>query len=177
MSTGIFVDIARHFQSVSESYKKARVDYEKYLKTALNGEPLHRAIAYGVQIDNEANNFILALKNIGYEPKYKLAKIVNNEENIPRPNIKQTTWTIGLCMDVVRNINFLSHVIIGSNDPTLVDLILWIKEKGIKVTIYSINIPRELKMVADFSREIQRSILEIKESEDVAPSKGGESQN
>ncbi len=162
MSTGIYVDVVKNYYSVLSLDKRARIDYSQYLKAALNGEQLHRAFAYGVQIEDEAASFIVALTKIGYNVKYKKARMIHDNENIYRPSIKQTNWLIGMTLDVVRNINFVDHIILGFNDPSIVDLIHWIKEKGIKVTMYGVNIGSELRMVSDNTREITDDVLEYK---------------
>jgi uncharacterized LabA/DUF88 family protein len=156
-SIGVFVDIARQFHSVSQVNKNARINYERYLQKAIGDQELHRAVAYGVQIENEAQPFISALRNLGYEAKYRQARYIDN-----KPSIRHTNWNIGLTMDVVRNIKFLNIVIIGSNDPELVPLIEWIKEQGVKVMIYSSSIHRDLRAVSDVCKEIETDVLDIK---------------
>ncbi len=195
---GVFVDIPRMYHSVSIVNRSARINYERYLKVAVGDDELHRAYAYGVQIKDEAIPFISALRSIGYEPKYKTARIIKvdpleNEiaklrlenqslkdkiegtttpqETLPpsqfKQSIRDTSWNIGIAMDVVRNIRSVDSVVIGSNDPELYHLVEWIKEQGIKVTIFSYAIHRDLRAIADLSKEITDDILDVRNNETV----------
>lgn len=154
----VFVDIARQYYSVSLMDKRARVNYERYLESAVGDDTLHRAFAYGVQVSDEANDFIIALERMGYETRYRQAKIVSG-----MPNFRATSNNVAMFLDIVRNLKFVDTVIIGSNDLDLIGMINWIKEQGIKVIVYSHNIPREMKMVADQWIEIRKDIIELKE--------------
>lgn len=194
---GVFVDVARMYYSVNMIDKRNRINYEKYLQYAIGQDELHRAYAYGVQLNEEALPFIYALKGMGYEPKYKQAKIVKidvlEKENLRlkqevralyecledetlevrehvknaitndlpeyKPSIRETSWNLGLTMDIVRNIRILDHIVIGSNDPELVPLIEWIKEQGRRVTIFSFSIHRDLRAIADHCKELPNDVL------------------
>jgi uncharacterized LabA/DUF88 family protein len=158
----VFVDIARQYHSVSLIDKRARVNYERYLQSAVDDATLHRAFAYGVQISNEANDFIIALERMGYETRYRQAKIV-----LGIPNFRATSNNLSMFLDIVRNLKFVDTIVIGSNDLELVEMINWIKEQGIKVIIYSHNIPREMKMAADQWIEIRKEVIELKEDNDT----------
>ena len=208
---GVFVDIARMYHSVNLIDKRSRINYEKYLKMAVGDNELHRAYAYGVQIEDEAYSFIQALKGLGYETKYRQAKMIkwdslekenlrlrrenqifremfdrvgdeNDSEvlrsdlerkleaNIPelpeyKASIKDTSWNVGITLDVVRNIRNLDCIVIGSNDPELVPLVQWVKEQGRIVTIFSFSIHRELRAIADHCKEIPKELLDTRDQE------------
>jgi uncharacterized LabA/DUF88 family protein len=161
-TVGVFVDIARQYYGVSLLDKNARINYERYLSKAVGDGELHRAYAYGVQMNDEAATFITALRNLNYEPKYRKAKIIKTADGTEKSSIRHTIWNVGIAMDVVRNIRHVDTVILGSNDPELVPLVEWIREQGVKVIVFSFAIPKELRLSADKCIEIHDDLLDIK---------------
>lgn len=157
---GIFVNVSNQFYSVSQAHKGAKVDYAKYMAKCFGprGGTLARAFAYGVQMKDESRDFIAYLRHAGYEPKYKQARQIDG-----RPSIAKTDWNMGLAMDVIRHLGKLDVVVIGSNDPDLVPLVQFIKERAVKVVIFSAKVGTELRSVADEVMEIDLDVLEQKE--------------
>ena len=159
---GVFVNVTNQFYSVLTAFRGGKVDYTKYLRESVSpeGYELYRAIAYGVQIGNEAQSFIAALQRAGYDTRYKPAKVVDG-----KANVRDTDWAIGMAMDVIRHLEHLDVVVLGCNDPSLIPLVEFIKERGIRVVIYSCRIPQELQRAADYSFEISEDVLETKRSQ------------
>jgi uncharacterized LabA/DUF88 family protein len=183
---GLFVDIARQYETLLSHYYElntrinpitreeiafakptARINYERYLKEALKysqGKKLHRAFAYGVQINTEATSFATAMTHLGYEPKYKQARTsYDPDTDTVRPSIKATSWTMGIAMDIVRQVNakFVTEVVIGSNDHELADALYWAKEQGVKVTVFSLSVGPELRHAADRTIEIGEHVIDL----------------
>lgn len=162
-SVGVFADVARMYHAVSIMNRDLRINYEKYLDIAVGDDELHRAYAYGVQVGDEATNFITILRNIGYETRYKNARILKDySTGKSRPSIRDTSWNVGIVLDVMKNIGSLDTVVLGTNDADLVPLVETIKDKGVKVSILAFGIPKELKAVADYCRELPDEILDMK---------------
>lgn len=157
MNTGIFVDVSNQFSTVASVHRGAKINYKGYLDSALRGRSLYRAFAYGVQLNTEANEFIFSLREIGFEPKYRIARKIDG-----RPSIKRTDRNMPLAMDVMRHLHKLDIVVIGSNDPDLVPLVAYIKERGIKVVIFACRVGSELRDVADEVIEVDNTVLEWK---------------
>lgn len=156
-TVGVFANVSSQFYSVLSAYRGAKIDYARYLEKAIGGEELYRAFAYGVQMGTEAGPFINCLNKIGFETRYKPARWVDG-----KPSIRDTDWNIGIAMDIVRHLERLDVVVIGSNDLNLVPLIEFIKERGVKAVIFSCRVPNELREVADQIIEITEDILENK---------------
>jgi uncharacterized LabA/DUF88 family protein len=156
-TVGVFVDIVDQFRGVNKNFKGQKIDYSKYLQRALEaGEgELYRAFAYGVQIDKEATGFILCLRSYGFEPKYKKAKIIDD-----RPNIQATNWNLGIAVDTARLIERLDVVVLGSSDPELIPVIEFLKERGIKVIVFSSSIPPEMREASNIFIEISDDVFE-----------------
>jgi uncharacterized LabA/DUF88 family protein len=155
-SLGIFVDITNQYYAALAYHrdKGGKIDYEKYIKVATDGYTLYRAFAYGVQMQTEAAGFVSILRILGYEPRYRTAVMIGD-----KPDIRKTDRNMMLAMDVWRTIGKLDVVKIGSNDPDLVPLIERIQELGVQVHVFSCNIPREIREVANRFIEIGEDVL------------------
>jgi uncharacterized LabA/DUF88 family protein len=77
---------------------------------------------------------------------------------------------VGIALDIVRQVDgkFIDEVILGTNDPNMVDSVLWCKEKGLRVMIYSIRIPIELRETADYCVEIKDNVIDFFEEQVLA---------
>lgn len=151
---GLFCDITNQFYSTIHAHHGVLIDYEKYMAKASEGFTLSRAFAYGVQMNNEAAGFISALRNLGYEPRYRQAIMVQD-----RYDIRRTDRNMSMAMDIWRCIDKLDAVIIGSSDPDLAPLVQRVSELGVQTIIYSCNVSRELREVADRVTEVEPFIM------------------
>lgn len=154
----LFVDISRNYRAITHIDSKARINYKRYLETAIGNERLHKAYAYGVQKDNEAEDFAIALRCLGYETKYRQARMVSGQLSI-----QQTSMSMTMAMDIVRSAKYAHTIIIGSNDIELYPVVEWTKEQGIKVIVFSKYIPYPLKNIADKCMDITTELLDYKE--------------
>lgn len=187
----IFVDIARNYGALSRIDKGSRINYEKYLKRAANGDRIHTAIAYGININDEADDFIDVLRDIGYEVKYRKARMVKNKENndniletiskginnpeiyakealknkkiIYEPKIHLTTNNVLITLDIIKSLSKVDKIVIGSNDKELIPVIEYVRNMGVRVHILSLAIPIEMKDVSDSYAELDDNILEYKD--------------
>ncbi len=75
-------------------------------------------------------------------------------------DIRKANWDVGIAMDVVRIINRVDKIIIGSADGDFAPLAEWIREQGCKCTVYACNISRELREAATETIEIDETVLE-----------------
>jgi uncharacterized LabA/DUF88 family protein len=153
----VFVDVARTYNALTRINVNARLDYKRYLEKAVGSSELHKAFAYGVHKDGEADSFISVLRDIGYEPRYRRARIFQGEQSI-----SLTTNNIIMTVDIVRHLRFNSTIIIGSNDIELLPTINWIREQGVRVEIFTVRPPKLLMQSVDYCREISNDLLEFK---------------
>jgi uncharacterized LabA/DUF88 family protein len=158
-SVGVFVNSSLLFYVVQSEFKRvvpnSRIDYKAYLEQAIGEDRLYRAFAYGAQIENEAAGFIECLQRTGFETRYVPAKQVNGKNHV-----LDTDRNMDLALDVIRILDRLDTVVIGSNDPNLIPLVKYLKERGLKVVIFAARIPRELARAANEVREITEMVLE-----------------
>lgn len=153
---GVFVDCVDQYYTVKRKYN-AKLSYLKYMEKAIKlskGE-IVQSVAYGVQLDNEASKFISTLKFYGYEPKYRKAEIYDG-----RPDIKSTNVYIKMFADIMRALDNIDIIVIGSSDRELIPMLQYIKERKIEVILLSCSISEELASFTDISVEITRDMLE-----------------
>lgn len=201
---GVFVDISNIYYCVGKRFNR-KVNYEKYLKTAIGSNVVFRAYAYGAQYGTEANRFLDCLRGFGYTPRYKKPKEFDNPDykiNLEifdaayaaltpvegavqafkaedmkqmkdsmdavkkvlrgKKDIRKADWDVGLAIDVVRIVDRVDQVVIGSADGDLAPLVEWVKEQGCRCIVFACNISRELRDVADEVIEIDEALLEVK---------------
>lgn len=91
--------------------------------------------------------------------EYLRNKIDINEPVII-PSVQQTDRTMDMVIDILRSIDRLEIVVIGSSNPRIIPIVNYLKEKGIRVIIFSCNIPRHLRNAADVWWEISDRFLE-----------------
>lgn len=150
---GIFVDVANIYGSVGKQFAGKKLNYRCYLEKCNSYGSIYRAIAYGLELGGEATNFKLALKKIGYETRYKYLT------SVAPADVKKASWNVGLAMDVVRLLDKLDTVVIGSNDAALADLVSFVKERGRRCIVFGCMIQKELKEVCNQYIEIKPELL------------------
>lgn len=154
---GLFADVGNLYYCVKKRYANRKLDYHKYLTAVSGDSAVYRAYAYGVQVSNEAIKFITCLKHLGYDPKYKQPKVFEKEGKV---TIKRISWNVGIAMDVVRIVDKLDTVILGTSDANLVPLVDWVKERGVRCEVFACGISKELRDSVDKWTEIEEDLLE-----------------
>ena len=172
-TVGLFIDISNIYYNVGKRFAKQKLDYSKYLTKAVDGDVLLRAFAYGLETsDNQADRFVKYLRFLQIEPKYKRhTTYVNNQTG--KTATRWSTWDVGISLDIVRVIDKLDVVVLGSNDPNLIPLIEYVKERGVKFVVFACGVGKEVREAADMYIEIDASLLETKNelpAESVQPS-------
>ena len=145
--TGVFVNVSELYYNINRKWGR-KLNYLKYLrKIESEGYRVHRAIAYGIQQENEAIGFISCLKHFGFEPKYK-----NNDFD----------WSVGMAVDVVRMLSKLDAVVLGTSNRSILPLIEWVKNHGSQCIIFACEITQDLKDACDKYFLITEDFLEEK---------------
>jgi uncharacterized LabA/DUF88 family protein len=155
-SVGVFVDVANIYNNVGKRFVGKKLNYQRYLEQARSYGNIYRAIAYGLEQGKEATNFKIALRHLGFETKYKPLPSSQPED------LKKCSWNVGIAMDIVRIIEKLDTVVIGSNDAALADLVHYIKERGRRCIILGCNIQKELREACNQYVEIREELMEMK---------------
>lgn len=152
---GVFIDVTHQFTAVQERYSK-RINFEKYLERAVSGENLHCAYAYGAQVSTEAQGFIKRLRALGYEPRYQQAPVGIEQ----KADLNAADFSVEMTLDVMRNLDRLDSVVLGTNDERFVPLVRYLQERGLRVSIFACKIHALLCEFANKAAELPEDILE-----------------
>jgi uncharacterized LabA/DUF88 family protein len=154
--TGLFVDTANLYFCVGKRYPAQRLDYQKLWNQVSGIGPIFKAFAYGFQMRSEATGFIACLAKIGFQPKYR------RHEMIKEKIVKDSSWNVGLTIDIVKFAPRLSTVVLCSADPELLPTIQWIRDQQLRLHVIACGIPNEIKEVVDHWIEIPEDLLETR---------------
>lgn len=155
---GIFIDLSNLYYCLTNKQKGAKIDYEKYYKFCESLGEIKVAIAYGSQVNSNAQNFIHCLNKIGYTTKYKEPKKYRNGKSIKL----KADWDVGIAVDMIIYSNKLDLMILGSADGDMIPVVEYLKARGIEVVVLASGISKELTEIATESIEIASSLLESK---------------
>ena len=127
---GIFVDVQNMFYAAKHLYN-SKLNFARLLDYIARGRPLVRAISYVVQTPEiDQSNFLTMLRSNGYE--------IRSKELKHRPDgSAKGDWDMGLALDALAMSERLDVVAIVSGDGDFVDLVNFLKARGVRVEVYS----------------------------------------
>lgn len=127
---GVFVDVQNMFYAAKHLYG-SKLNFGRLLEHIARDRPVVRAISYVVQTpDNDQSNFLAMLRSNGYEIRSKELKM--------RPDgSAKGDWDMGLALDALAMSERLDVVAIVSGDGDFVDLVNFLKARGVRVEVYS----------------------------------------
>ncbi len=135
LSVGVFVDMQNLYYGAKNTLKK-KINFANLLNLALRGRRLYRAIAYLVDLEKvNQDGFIHVLRSLGYEVKLKEPKKFYNWDRVEY----KADWDMGIAIDAIAMAENgkVDVVVLISGDGDFVDLINFLKAKGIKVEVIS----------------------------------------
>ncbi len=135
LSVGVFVDMQNLYYGAKNTLKK-KINFENLLNLAVRGRRLYRAIAYLVDLERvNQDGFIHVLRSLGYEVKLKEPKKFYNWDRVEY----KADWDMGIAIDAIAMAENgkVDVVVLISGDGDFVDLINFLKAKGIKVEVIS----------------------------------------
>lgn len=147
---GVFLDVGNLYYCIGKKYDKRKLDYRKYLAFLKEIGESVRATAYGCQMNNEATGFIHCLKAIGLQTKFKTVKTHRDD------------WDVGIAIDMVRMLDRVDTIILGSADSDLAPAVEYAVQAGVEVIVIACGISKDLKDAATDFIEIPESLLEDK---------------
>lgn len=159
---GIFVDTSNLYHKVQRKFT-AKLCYDAFYESCTRFGSVVKAIAYGMQINSEANGFINCLKLIGFETKFKRPKMLTLADH----QLKFCNWDSVMTLDIIELIDTLDIVIIGSSNLDLIPLVKWIRSQGVYVVIFASDVPKVFHNIADKVLDITEDELEL-ELEEVS---------
>jgi uncharacterized LabA/DUF88 family protein len=127
---GVFVDVQNMFYAAKHLYN-SKLNFARLLDYIARDRPLVRAIAYVVQTPEiDQSNFLAMLRSNSYEIRSKDLK--------QRPDgSAKGDWDMGLALDALAMADRLDVVAIVSGDGDFVDLVNFLKARGVRVEVYS----------------------------------------
>ncbi|WP_456397956.1 LabA-like NYN domain-containing protein [Desulfurobacterium sp.] len=149
LNVAVFVDMQNLYYGARNTLKK-KIDFKRLLEIAVRGRKLHRAIAYLVDLDNvNQGSFLYVLKSLGYEIKLKQPKKFYSWDKIEY----KADWDMGIAIDAIAMAESgkIDVAVLMSGDGDFVDLVNFLKAKGIKVEVLSFKpiTAKELIVAAD----------------------------
>lgn len=127
---GVFVDVQNMFYAARQLYG-SKVNYSRLLEHIVRDRALVRALAYVVQTPEiDQSNFLAMLRSNGYEIRSKDLKV--------RPDgSSKGDWDMGLALDALAMSERLDVVALVSGDGDFVELVNFLKARGVRVEVYS----------------------------------------
>jgi uncharacterized LabA/DUF88 family protein len=127
---GVFVDVQNMFYAAKHLYG-SKLNFNRLLEYIARDRSMVRAISYVVQTpDGDQSNFFAMLRSNGYEVRSKELKL--------RPDgSAKGDWDMGLALDALAMADRLDVVAIVSGDGDFVDLVTFLKARGVRVEVYS----------------------------------------
>ncbi len=109
----------------------SKLNFTRLLDYVGRGRPLTRAISYIIRTPEiDQSNFITMLRSNGYEVRVKDLK--------QRPDgSAKGDWDMGLALDALAMADRLDVIAIVSGDGDFVDLVNFLKARGVRVEVYS----------------------------------------
>ena len=140
---GIFIDVQNMFYAAKHLYG-SKLNFTKLLDYIAKGRPLCRAIAYIVRTPEiDQSNFLTMLRSNGYEVRIKDLK--------QRPDgTAKGDWDMGMALDAMAMSEKLDVIAIVSGDGDFVELVNFLKARGVRVEVYSFpySTAEELRLAA-----------------------------
>ena len=146
----IVIDTRNMQYTVTKKFPNFRLNYKIF--------EIDRKIAIGLDFVTEENsNFINVLRMCGFETRFPKSMII--KEGSLKKTLQNEECTLLLVSELFRIVNKVDHIIIVSQNKTLVPVIHLLKSLGIYIEILSAGIPVELRRACDHWSEIREEDL------------------
>lgn len=155
----LVADVSNLYYCINSRFNGARLDYRRLYDAAQTQGEIFRAIAYGAEMEGAASKFKTVLQGIGFEINYKEPKIYMNDGG---RQTRKADWDVGIAMDIVKILDSVDLVILGTADGDMTPCAEFIKSRGKLVHVFGCGISRELREACHRWVEVDESYLEIK---------------
>jgi uncharacterized LabA/DUF88 family protein len=144
---GIFVDTQNLYHSARDYYQRT-VNFESLLKYGVQeGRELFRAISYVVEreADTSAWPFIYKLSTLGYKVRRMTLQVHHTTD--AGKIIWEGNWDMGICADMVRLMEHLDVIVLGSGDGDFTDIVEVLMERGKRVEVIAFKETTAQKLI------------------------------
>jgi uncharacterized LabA/DUF88 family protein len=149
---GIFIDVSNLYYCVEKQYRK-KIDYQKYIEYLKDFGQIKFSIAYAAVMGTQADGFLHALRDLGFEVKTRTPK----EYTLPGGGVKhKCDFDVQIALDMVHMQPQMDMCILGSADG---DLTPAVKYMTVPTVIFACGISNELAKSAKTAIEIPPSLL------------------
>ncbi|WP_161881880.1 LabA-like NYN domain-containing protein [Deinococcus alpinitundrae] len=131
---GLFIDTQNLYHSARDLADRT-VNFETLLNMARQDRELVHAIAYTVEKDGESTSrpFIYKLSALGYKVR-RMTLSLHHVTDGGKP-IWEGNWDMGMVADMVRMMDHLDIIVLGSGDGDFTDIVELLQERGKRVEV------------------------------------------
>ncbi|RJF73145.1 MULTISPECIES: NYN domain-containing protein [Deinococcus] len=131
---GVFIDTQNLYHSARDLLERT-VNFETILQSATRDRELLHAISYTVERDGEATSrpFIYKLSTLGFKVR-RMTLTLHHVTDGGKP-IYSGNWDMGIVADMVRLMDHLDIVVLGSGDGDFTDIVEVLQERGKRVEV------------------------------------------
>lgn len=131
---GLFIDTQNLYHSARDLADRT-VNFETLLNIAQKDRELVHAVAYTVEKDGESTSrpFIYKLSALGYKVR-RMTLSLHHVTDSGKP-IWEGNWDMGMVADMVRLMDHLDIIVLGSGDGDFTDIVELLQERGKRVEV------------------------------------------
>ena len=131
---GVFIDTQNLYHSARDLLERT-VNFETILQSATGNRELVHAISYTVERDGEATSrpFIYKLSTLGFKVR-RMTLTLHHVTDGGKP-IYSGNWDMGIVADMVRLMDHLDIIVLGSGDGDFTDMVEVLQERGKRVEV------------------------------------------
>ncbi|WP_420595833.1 NYN domain-containing protein [Deinococcus sp.] len=131
---GLFIDTQNLYHSARDLAERT-VNFETLLEIAARDRELIHAIAYTVEKDNDSTSrpFIYKLSALGYKVRRMTLSLHHVTDS--GKAIWEGNWDMGMVADMVRMMDALDIIVLGSGDGDFTDIVELLQERGKRVEV------------------------------------------
>jgi uncharacterized LabA/DUF88 family protein len=145
----VVVDIKNLYYSVNKHCNNRRVHYGNLLNKIKNDVGnVTKAVAFGLQTDNQAMPFIDKLRHLGYEVHYK------------EPRYPGTNWCAGITLEMVKMLERVDTIVLCGTDYDILPTLDYVRSRGVNVIAVGCMVPTAFKRACNRTMEITEELLE-----------------
>ncbi|WP_412028416.1 NYN domain-containing protein [Deinococcus yunweiensis] len=133
---GVFIDTQNLYHSARDLLERT-VNFETILKAATRDRELVHAISYTVEREGEATArpFIYKLSTLGFKVR-RMNLTLHHVTDGGKP-IYEGNWDMGIVADMIRMMDSMDIIVLGSGDGDFTDIVEVLQERGKRVEVIS----------------------------------------
>jgi len=149
---GIFIDTADLYHRSLRTLE-GKISYSDLMERIREMGEVKVAIAYGMRTETDSNKFTYCLYALGFKTLFKKPHITTIGSKV----FKQCDWNVQIAIDVLKSLEEVDIIIIGSTSGALIPLLRRLIELGWKdkVKVLGINASDVIKKIVGVDNVIE----------------------